>query len=211
MGSLQAETPPVLLILGAGGHGRVVADAALRSGGWARVLATDRDPARCVGELLPGVPLLPLVTALEQAGAWHVAIGDAVARARECGSLGARAFAAIVHPAASVSPFAELAPGCLVAAGAVVAPGARIGAHVIVNHGAVVDHDCEVGPFCHLAPQSALGGGVRLGAGVMVGSGVRVLPGLRVADHVVIGAGAVVHRSIDEAGTYVGVPARRMK
>ncbi len=188
-----------------------MADAALRAGGWTRVLATDRDPARCVGELLPGVPVLPLATALEQAGAWHVGIGDAAARARECEALGARAFASIVHPAASVSPFARLAPGCLVAAGATVAPGARIGAHGIVNHGAVVDHDGEVGPYCHLAPQSALGGGVRLGRGVMLGSGARVLPGLEVAADVVIGAGAVVHRSIHEAGTYVGVPARRMK
>ncbi|WP_374669153.1 acetyltransferase [Ramlibacter sp.] len=208
---MQADSHQVLLILGAGGHGRVVADAALRAGGWTRVLATDRDPARCSGDLLPGVLCLPIEAALEEAGTWHVAIGDAASRVRECGALGARAFACIIHPGASVSPFAHLAPGCLVAAGAVVAPGARIGEHGIVNHGAVVDHDCDIGPFCHLAPQSALGGGVRLGRGVMVGSGARVLPGLEVADDVVIGAGAVVHRSIREVGTYVGVPARRMK
>lgn len=208
---MQADSRHVLLIFGAGGHGRVVADAALRAGGWTQVLATDRDPARCSGELLPGVPCLPLATALEQAGAWHVAIGDAAARARECAALGARAFATVVHPGATVSRFAQLAPGCLVAAGAIVAPGARIEAHGIVNHGAVVDHDGEVGPFCHLAPQSALGGGVRLGRGVMLGSGARILPGLAVADDVVIGAGAVVHRSISETGTYVGVPARRVK
>lgn len=204
--------PPLargLLIFGAGGHARVVADAALRAGITA-VLASDRDPARCQGELLPGVTLRPLADLPQPwAEALHVAIGDNAARERETLALGAQQLTSLCHPAASVSVHAHLAPGCFVAAQAVVAPGARLGRGVIVNHGAVVDHDCHVGDFAHIAPGAVLGGGVRIGAAVLVGAGAVVQPGRSLAAGAVIGAGAVVCQDIDLPGTWVGVPARR--
>jgi sugar O-acyltransferase (sialic acid O-acetyltransferase NeuD family) len=200
-----------LLIFGAGGHGRVVADAALAAGQWLRVLASDRDPARCSGELLAGVALLPAYAATAAAGAVHVAIGDGASRAREVAALPAALLASVVHPRASVSRHARLGAGCFVAAQAVVGPNASLGVSVIVNHGAVVDHDVSVGDFSHVAPLAALGGGARLGRRVLVGSGASVLPGVRVGDDVVIGAGAVVAGDLPDAGTYAGVPARRMK
>jgi sugar O-acyltransferase (sialic acid O-acetyltransferase NeuD family) len=200
-----------LLIFGAGGHGRVVADAALASGRWLRVLASDRDPARCSGELLPGVALLPAYAATASAAGVHVAIGNAAARAREVEALPAGLLATVVHPAATVSPYARIAPGCFVAAQAVVAPCAELGVSVIINHAAVVDHDVAVGDFCHIAPSAVLGGTVRVGKRVLVGSGARVLPGLRIGDDVVIGAGAVVVDHLPDPGIYAGVPARRLK
>jgi sugar O-acyltransferase (sialic acid O-acetyltransferase NeuD family) len=200
-----------LLIFGAGGHGRVVADAAIAAGRWLRVLASDRDPARCTGELLPGVPLLPAYAATAAAGAIHVAIGNGASRAREIAALPAGLLATVVHPLASVSRHASLGPGCFVAAQAVVGPKASLGVSVIVNHGAVVDHDVGVGDFSHIAPLAALGGGAQVGRRVLVGSGASVLPGVRIGDDVVIGAGAVVSRDLPEAGTYAGVPARRLK
>ena len=200
-----------LVILGAGGHGRVVADAALAQGAARTLVATDRNPARCAGQLLPGVPLQPLEAALSDAGVRvHVAIGDNTARQRESQALGDR-LATVIHPQASVSPHAEAGAGCFIAAQAVVAPGARLGQGVIVNHGAVIDHDCQIGDYCHIAPGVTLGGGVSLGAGVLAGSGARILPGLSVCDGAVIGAGAVVHQSLTEPGVYAGVPARRIR
>lgn len=200
-----------LLVFGAGGHGRVVADAALVAGRWSRVLASDRDPARCVGELLPGVAMLLAADAVACAGAVHVAIGSAAGRERETAALGAGMLATVVHPRAAVAAGASLSPGCFVAAQAVVAPGASLGIGVIVNHGAVVDHDAQVGDFSHIAPRAALGGGVAIGRRVLVGSGACVLPGLRIGDDVVIGAGAVVCEHLPEKGVYAGVPARRLK
>lgn len=205
--------PPssTLVIFGAGGHGRVVADAALRSGGWSRIVATDRDAARCTGELLPGVPLLPLDTALALPQALvHVAIGSAGHREREAAPLAGR-LATVVHPQACVSRFAVIEPGCFVAAQSVVAPGARLGTAAIVNHGAVVDHDVEVGAFSHLAPRATLGGGARIGTGVLVGAGATVLPLLEVCEGAVVGAGAVVRSAIRQPGTYAGVPAARVR
>ena len=199
-----------LLILGAGGHGRVVADAALAAGAWAHVTATDRDPARCSGELLAGIALHPS-SIVQEAAAVHVAIGDAGARAREVAGLKPGVLATVVHPRASVSSHARMAAGCFVAAQAVVAPGAVLGVSVIVNHGAVVDHDVSVGDFTHIAPLAALGGGVEVGRRVLIGSGAGVLPGVRIGDDIVVGAGAIVVDDLHEPGVYAGVPARRLK
>ena len=200
-----------LLILGAGGHGRVVADAALAAGRWSRVFACDRDAARSHGDLLPGVMLMPLAQAMAVGVPVHVAIGNAMHRERECAALQAGRLATVVHPSATVSRNATLAEGCFIAAQAVIAPGASLGSCVIVNHGAVVDHDVQVGEFSHIAPRAALGGGVVVGRRVLVGAGASVLPGIRIADDVVVGAGAVVIEHLDQPGVYAGVPARRLK
>lgn len=209
-----------MLLFGAGGHGRVVADAALRMQGWGQVLASDRDPLHCVGSLLPGVPLKDVASALDLAQQAqgqlqvqlqvHVAIGHNAARAKEAAFWGLDRLVSVVHPLASVSPFSVLDLGCFVAAGAVVAPGAHVGVAGIVNHGAVVDHDVRIGAFCHVAPNATLGGGVTLGQRVLMGAGAVVLPGLYVGDDVVVGAGSVVRQSLLEPGIYVGVPARKL-
>ncbi len=199
-----------LLIFGAGGHGRVVADAA-RAAGATGLLASDRNPALCQGELLPGIALhRPDDRATAEAAALHVAIGHNAARERETLALGVQRLRTVRHPAASVSPFAQLGAGSFVAAQAVVAPGARLGLGVIVNHGAVVDHDCQVGNFAHIAPGAVLGGDVHIGPGVLIGAGAVVLPGRSVAAGAVVGAGAVVCDHIESPGTWVGVPARRI-
>lgn len=208
---MQADTPSQLVILGAGGHGRVVADAALAEGAFADVLASDRDPQRCRGELLAGVRIVPLPEAQGLPCALHVAIGSGAAREREAASFGARVLATITHPRAVVSPHAQVGAGSFIAAQAVVAPGARLGTAVIVNHGAVVDHDVQVGDFTHVAPLAAIGGGARIGRHVLVGAGACVLPGVSVCDGVTLGAGAVVPQPITQPGVYAGVPARRIQ
>lgn len=201
---------PLLVILGAGGHARVVADAALAQGAWSGVAVTTSDGTTpATGDFLPGVPHVAPAQADAAAARVHVAIGDAVVRARESARHAAR-LASVVHPQASVSPFADLAAGCFVAAQAVVGPCARLGQGAIVNHGAVVDHDAQVGDWSHVAPGASLGGAARIGARVLVGAGARVLPGVSLADDVTLGAGAVATAAITAAGTYAGVPARRL-
>jgi len=207
---VPASTASTLLIFGAGGHGRVVADAALAQGGWQQLRITDRDPAHHGTPLLSGMTVLPVHDAIAQSALAHIAIGSAAAREREAKAVGLP-LATVVHPRASVSPHAELGAGCFVAAQAVVAPGARLGVAVIVNHGAVVDHDAQVGEFTHIAPLAALGGHVRIGRRVLVGAGAKVLPGVRIGDDIVIGAGAVVREDLDVPGVYAGVPARRVR
>ncbi len=201
----------VLLLFGAGGHGCVVADAAQQQGAWRQIHASDRDPARCVGELLSGVALADVPSAQALQAGIHVSIGGNAAREREAVQWGLGRLVSVCHPAAAVSPHARLDPGCFVAARAVVAPRAHVGMGAIINHGAVLDHDSTAGAFSHVAPGAVMGGGARIGARVLLGAGTVLLPGISVADDVVVGAGSVVAQPLLQAGTYAGVPARRIR
>jgi sugar O-acyltransferase (sialic acid O-acetyltransferase NeuD family) len=204
--------PLSLLIVGVGGHGRVVADAAMElATPWASVVATDADPSKCAGELLKGV--LVLTDAMARARGdmvVHVAIGNNTSREKECNRWGLARCVTVQHHQASVSRFAHVKGGCFIAAQAVVAAGAQLGAGVIVNHGAIVDHDCHVGQFTHIAPHATLGGNVHVGQRVLIGAGAVVLPGCKIGDDVTIGAGAVVTHDIQAPGVFVGVPARKI-
>lgn len=200
-----------LMIFGAGGHGRVVADAAMLGSRWTMIFASDRDPSLCKGELLPGVALLPVETVLQQESSVHIAIGNSLARQREASFWGHERLASIVHPAAVISRFSSMGPGCFVAAGAVVSAAARLGAGAIINHGAVIDHDVDLGAFSHVAPNAALGGHVKVGERVLIGAGAVVLPLRVIGDDVVVGAGSVVNRDLLEPGVYAGTPIRKIK
>lgn len=208
--SKPIDAGPPLLIFGAGGHGRVLVDAALLTHQWSRIVVSDRKLPDGQSELLPGVDLLTVAAALTLCPSVHVAIGNNQFRQKEAGAWGHERLVSVVHPAAVVSTFSSLGAGCFVAAGAVIGPSAHLGMGVIVNHGAVVDHDVEVGSFSHIAPNASLGGHVKLGQRVLVGSGAVVLPSIVMGDDVTVGAGSVVNAHLLEPGTYAGIPARKI-
>lgn len=200
-----------LLLFGAGGHGRVVGDAAMLAGAWTAIKASDRNADTCVGELLPGIPLLDCKAAGLMDGGVHIAIGSNVAREKEASLWGLVRLVSVIHPSAQVSKFSHVADGCFVAATAVLAAGSSLGTGVIVNHGAVVDHDVEVGAFSHIAPNATLGGRSRVGQRVFIGAGAVILPAISVADDIIVGAGSVVLSNLTQAGTYAGTPARKIR
>jgi sugar O-acyltransferase (sialic acid O-acetyltransferase NeuD family) len=199
-----------IILIGAGGHARVVLDTLLLSGVAPERIAV-RD-ARAGGSVLMLTATAPEIDASMAGAAFHIAIGNAEVRER----LFAAAIEAggtpltIVHPRATVSPFATLERGSFVAASAVVAPGASVGEGVIVNHGAIVDHDCAVGDFAHIAPNATLGGAARVGARSLIGAGAAVLPAVAIGMDTIVGAGSVVTLGI-AGGTWIGAPARRVK
>lgn len=207
---IESTISGLLLVFGAGGHGRVVADAAQLTRAWSRVVASDRDALKCQGEMVAGVALAPWSHWEGVPCAVHVAIGDNQARERESLALGLERMVTVRHPASVVSTHATVGFGCFLAALCVVAPRSRLERGVVVNHAAVVDHDTHVGAFSHIAPHAVLGGFAELGRRVLVGSGAIVQPGRKIVSESIIGSGAVVTRDIDEPGVYVGVPARRI-
>lgn len=203
-----------VIVIGAGGHARVVVDALLAAG--ARVLGcTDADPARHGGDAA-GVPVLGDDTVLARHSPSDVQLAVGIGGARgeslrrrihERLKAAGWTLATVRHPSAIVSPSAWLGEGVQVMAGAIVQPGARIGDGAIVNTAAVIEHDCDVGAFVHVAPRALLCGDVRIGAGSHVGAGAVVRQAVTIGEGVVIAAGAVVVRDFSGPGTLAGVPA----
>jgi UDP-perosamine 4-acetyltransferase len=209
-----------VLIIGAGGHGRVVLDilrAAGREGGTYEPAAfIDAEPARH-GQILDGLPILGaanLLPKLRRQGytAAVVAIGDNAVRvsnaamARQAGLELANA----IHPRATVSPTVRLGVNLCIAAGAVVCAHAQLDDSVIVNTGALVDHECHIHEGVHIAPGAVLAGRVTVEAGAFVGMGCRILPCRRIGRGATVGAGAVVLEDVAPGTTVVGVPARAL-
>ena len=181
-------TKPRLLVVGAGGHGRSVAEAVLMLGDFDLVGFLD-DGAFASGGDVWGLPVLGPANAFADYAALvsHavVAIGNNALRQKMCAQLQAAGFALarVVHPRAIVSPRAQLAEGVAVMAGAIVGTEAVLGQGVIVNCGAVVDHHAQVHDFGHLGVNACMAGGSVLGslawmqAGSAIGYGVQLAAG----------------------------------
>lgn len=206
--SLNASPIPTdpIVLLGAGGHAKVVADAVLSRGG---TVAGFYDDAEAPALVLPGaVHLGPLDAASSESRPAILAIGALAARRSRLAGLNALDWASAVHTSAVVSPRATVQPGTLIAPRAVVNAGAAIGPHAIINTGAIIEHDCIVGENTHIGPGAILSGGVNIGTDTLIGSGAIVLPGVRIGSGCVIGGGAVVAADLPDGSRAVGVPAR---
>ena len=203
-----------LALLGASGHGRVVADAALLAG-WASVhFFDDAWPMRAsAGPWSVIGTTVELVHARADYAGAVVAIGHGATRLRKQQELSAAGIPAtsVVHPSATISPFAEIGAGSVICAGAVIGAFARLGVGCIVNTGASVDHDCELGDGVHVCPGARLGGGVRVGALGWVGIGASVIQSLSIGAGTIVGAGSVVIGDLAAGLTVVGVPARPIR
>lgn len=196
-----------LVVVGAGGHAKVVV-ATARAAGW-RVVAIADDARGRWGQQLLGVAIAgPTARVLQDPAAQVVlAIGDNAARRRLAAGARCR-FATLVHPSAVVDATVALGAGSVVFAGVVIQPDAAIGGHAIVNTGASIDHDCVLGEAVHVAPGTRLAGNVTLGDEVFLGIGTVVIPGVAIGARTVVGAGAAVVTDLPPDVVAVGVPAR---
>ena len=200
-----------LLIIGAGGHGRVVADTAL-SLGWSRVAFLD-DRARALGSPL-GMPIVGTLSDLaaqrESFPCAIVAIGEVNLRLElidRCRRLGFEVVS-LMHPMSFVSRFASIGAGCVAFAQSAINVGAAMGAGCIVNTGATVDHDCLIGEGVHICPGAHLAGDVRIGDRSWIGIAATIRQGITIGRNATVGAGAVVVADVAENSTVVGVPAK---
>jgi sugar O-acyltransferase (sialic acid O-acetyltransferase NeuD family) len=203
-----------LAILGGGGHGKVVADAALLAG-WASVSFFD-DAWPDVSAVGPWQVLGTSSQLFDSTSVFEgviVAIGDNATRLAKCRTLISRGItlASIIHPAAVVSPFAECGQGTVVFASAVLNPFSRLGLCCILNTGSSVDHDCHLSDGVHVCPGARLGGGVTVGEGSFIGIGACARHRVSIGSRVVVGAGAVVVADVPDGLTVVGVPATRLR
>ena len=195
---------PSLIIIGASGHGKVVADAAALSGYENIVFLDDFSKQSECG----GFPVLGTTEKLAEYDApVIIAIGNAHVRSEMMRRFSDRVFATVVHPSAIIASTATIGDGTFVAAGSVINPDVRIGKGVIINTSASVDHDCAVSDYSHVSVGAHLCGTVNVGEKVWIGAGATVINNISICSDCMIGAGAVVTKDIDRPGIYYGVPA----
>jgi UDP-perosamine 4-acetyltransferase len=203
-----------IVIIGAGGHGKVVLDAIRCQGRDRPIGFLDADPA-LQGKAVCGLSVIGNLNAIgklrqEAVRGAIVAIGDNRVRQQYVTEALAGGFEliSVIHPAATVAQSVTIGRNVFVAAGAVVCVDARLGDGVVVNTLAVVDHECDVHAVAHICPAAVLTGRVRVGERAFVGTGARVLPCLTIGIAAIVGAGAVVRADVPDGATAVGVPAR---
>ena len=202
-----------LAILGASGHGKVVADMALAAGWRAVVFFDDAWPTVSVnGRWSVTGDYSKLHSRIVEFDGVIVAIGNCAVRWQKQLDLIAAGgkFATLVHPWACVSSYAQLGAGTVVMAGAVINVDALIGESCIVNTGATVDHDCVLANGVHISPGARLSGNVEIGACSWIGAGAVIRQGIRIGAGVTVGAGAVVVKSVIDNITVVGNPAKSL-
>lgn len=210
-----------LIIFGAGGHARevaqIVADINQAVPGTWQLLGFTAEPgaASAHPQPLPAPFLGHALQVIEDHpnAQYLIAVGNAQVRRRIAAQLQAQnpgpRFATLVHPRSWLAHGVQLGSGSVVFAGAYINVGVRVGVHVSINLACTISHDCVLGDFVNLGPGVHLPGGVMLGDAVDVGTGASFRPGICVAKDVVIGAGAAVVKDLpDSCSVAVGVPAR---
>ncbi len=201
-----------LVIVGAGGHGKVVADVAARMCCYETILFLDDDDAvtKCGG--FPVVGKSCKMKDYVEGYDIFVAIGNTKARAKVTAQLLAMGavLPVLLHPDAVVGQGAVVDGRTVIMAGAVINSDAQIGKGCIINTCASVDHDCRIEDYVHVSVGAHVAGGVHIGEGSWIGAGAVVSNHIGIAPDCMVGAGVVVVRNIEEGGTYVGVPAKKI-
>ena len=197
-----------LVIVGAGGHGKVIADIAAKNGYTDIAFLDDNSIGNCMGFSIIGK--CNDIEKLNDGNTdFVIGIGNNNIR-KDIAEKNNVNWVTLVHPSAQKAMNVKIGKGTVVMANAVVNVCATVGEHCIINTGAIVEHDNVIEDFVHISPNVALGGTVRVGEKTHIGIGATVVNNVNICDDCVVGAGAVVVREIKEKGTYVGVPARRM-
>jgi sugar O-acyltransferase (sialic acid O-acetyltransferase NeuD family) len=194
-----------LVVIGAGGHAKVVVDCIEEEKKYLITsLIDDAPPEKFISNYTIDKRILDddyhSVNAI-------IAIGNPIQRKKIANQLKSN-FVMTIHPSAVVSKHAKIGAGCQVLATAVINAAASIGKHCIINTGAIVEHDCVLEDFVHIAPNATLGGGVIIGESSHIGMGAIVLQNITIGKNTIIGAGAVVTKNIPDNCTAVGIPAK---
>ena len=199
-----------LVIIGAGGHGRVIADIAQKLGVYKTISFLDDGDAK---ETM-GLPIIGRSSDVEKytnTADIFVAIGNSAVRGEfieRLLAMGANV-PTLIHPSAIIGACVEIGAGTAIMAGTVINPCSKLGKGCIVNTSSSIDHDCMIGDYVHIAVGAHLAGAVSVGKKTWIGAGATVRNNVDICSNCMIGAGAVVIKDITEFGTYIGVPAKK--
>lgn len=197
-----------LIIIGASGHGKVIADIALKMGYDIQGFLDDDDSIK---DIL-GVPILGNVAKIKKYQKDYefvIAIGNNSIREKIAKQYDVQ-WATLIHPSAVIGIDVEIGEGTVVMANAVINPSAKIGKHCIINTGAIVEHDNRLEDFVHISPNAVLAGTVSVQKRTHIGAGACVKNNLEITSDVVVGVGATVVKDIIKPGVYIGTPVRSL-
>lgn len=198
-----------LIIIGASGHGKVIADLAETLQQYKEIYFLDDDPKKksCMGYQVIGTSadIDSYVTKADFA----VAIGNAKVREKILEGLLQKdaSIPVLIHPNACVAKHVQIGAGTVVMAGSVIQADCCIGKGCIINTCSSVDHECVLEDYVHVAVGTHLAGAVEVGKSTWIGAGTTVINNIKICERCMIGAGALVVKNIENAGTYIGVPA----
>lgn len=198
--------PNDIVILGAGGHAKVIADIVLSSGD--RLLGFLDDHQT---DIVLGYPVLGTIKDVDKfrpIAKFIIGIGSNYVR-KELSEKCQLSWHSALHPNAVIGRDVIIGEGTVVMAGAIINPSSSIGKHCIINTGAIIEHDNRIGDFVHISPNATLCGTVQIGELSHVGASATVRNNIDICEECIIGVGAAVIKNIEEAGTYVGVPVRK--
>ena len=206
------------IILGAGGHGRVVAEVLLLSDN--ELLGFVDNNKKLMHRAQDNLKILgtddviinnfdPSIVFLANGIG---SIGNLTSRREiyERFSKHGYRFVSLRHPSAVLSPKAKKEIGVQIMAGAILQSEVYIGQNTIINTGAIIEHDCVIGRHCHIGPGAVLSGNVSVGDSTHIGTGACIIQGIKIGSSVLVGAGAVVTKDIPDGTRVVGVPARNL-
>ena len=201
-----------LIIIGASGHGKVVADIAIKMNKWQSIAFLDDDEFIKTSMGLEVIGKTADAFTYKDEADFFVAIGSNSVREKVQEKLIEEGLnvVSLIHPSAVLGTDVEVGIGTAVMAGVVINTSTRIGKGCIINTSASLDHDNMIEDYAHISPGAHLAGTVNVGRRSWLGIGSVVSNNISVCDDCIIGAGAVVIQNITEPGTYVGVPVRRV-
>jgi len=199
-----------VIIIGAGGHAKVIADIILKNND---TLLGFLDDNKSKNEIILGYPILGKINDIhlfEDKTAFIIGIGDNFIRKSVSNKHDVKWHTAI-HPSANIGTDVDIKEGTVVMANAVINVSTKIGRHCIINTGVIIEHDNIISDYVNISSGTSLGGIVNIGECTFMGIGINVKNNINIINNCVIGAGATIVKNITESGTYVGIPARRIK
>lgn len=195
-----------LIILGCGGHAKSIASVAIRSD--IRLQCFYDDSARD-NEVILGIPVLKPIVGFS--GNVIVGVGDNLKRSNCFNSYHDVAWVNVISKFADISTNLKIGVGNFISSMCYIGPDVTIADNCIINTGAIIEHDVKIGSHSHISIGAKIAGKVTIGDYCFLGAGSVVIDGISIVDNVIVGAGSVVVENILESGTYVGVPARKIR
>lgn len=200
-----------LIIIGAGGHGKVCLEIARKMKKWNEISFLDDNKTGMVLDAKI-IGVIKIANYVNDDTEFFVAIGDNTLRLNHLNELHdvSAKITSLIDSSATLSDYTSLGNGTVIMPGAIVNADTVIGDGVIVNTGVNIDHDCNINDCVHLSPGTSIGGSVSIGKTSWIGMNSTIINNISITNNVIVGAGSLIIKDINESGTYVGSPARKL-